>query len=893
MRDAQPRSIRLADYRPPMFLIPRTALHFELYEDFTLVHATLGLVRNPASDERGPLRLAGEGLELRELLIDGEAPVASRWRCDAEGLELDDPPEAFELCTTVRIDPRANTALEGLYLSRGMFCTQCEAEGFRRISYFLDRPDVMSVYSVTIDADRRRYPVLLSNGNRTSQRALDDGRHRVVWEDPFPKPSYLFALVAGDLACIEDRFRTRGGRDVALRIYVEEKDLAKGDHAMASLKHAMRWDEERYGREYDLDVFNIVAVDDFNMGAMENKGLNIFNTSCVLACPATTTDAGFQRVEAIVAHEYFHNWSGNRVTCRDWFQLSLKEGFTVFRDAEFSADLGSRDLKRIEDATLLRTAQFAEDAGPLAHPVRPDSYIEINNFYTLTVYEKGAEVVRMLHTLLGEEGFRAGSDLYFERHDGQAVTCDDFIAAMADANDTDLGTFKRWYGQAGTPELTVEDAWDKDSGAYTLTVRQQTPATPGQPGKAPLVIPLALGLLGDAGNLRLTLEGETPDGEQADNTHRVLVLEEPEQSFTFTGLPERPVPALLRGFSAPVRLSYPYRREQLRTLMTRDDDGFVRWDAGQQLMVAALGDVQAARAAGTTPALDPLLAEACAALLDPATPDPAVAAAMLALPGESTLVELAAHAGGADIDAIHDAREWLRAALGEALEDVLVRCVRRHPPAAAYAPVGEQIGPRSLRNTCLGYLATRGDTGLVLARAQLAEADNLTDRLAALRVLAQAGDATERETALEGFYAAWQHEALVVNHWLQLQATLDLPDAVERVTALMEHPAFDLGNPNKVRSLVGAFAGANLVHFHRADGAGYGLLGGVVEALNARNPQIAARLLTPLTKWRTVPVRVEAMRAELSRLAALPALSPDVYEVVSKSLESQEPQPVG
>ncbi|MHA7816824.1 MAG: aminopeptidase N [Pseudohaliea sp.] len=886
MRDAQPRSIRLADYRPPGYLVPRTALHFELYEEFTLVHATLQLMRNPGSEQRGPLRLDGEGLELRELLIDGVAPAESSWRRDEQGLEIDDPPEAFELRTTVRIDPRANTALEGLYLSRGMFCTQCEAEGFRRISYFPDRPDVMSVFTVTIDAELARYPVLLSNGNRTAHAELVDGRHRVVWEDPFPKPSYLFALVAGDLACVEDRFRTAGGRDVTLRIFVEEKDVAKCDHAMQSLKRSMRWDEERYGREYDLDVFNIVAVDDFNMGAMENKSLNIFNTSCVLACPATTTDAGFQRVEAIVAHEYFHNWSGNRVTCRDWFQLSLKEGFTVFRDAEFSADMGSRDLKRIEDAALLRTAQFAEDAGPLAHPVRPDSYIEINNFYTLTVYEKGAEVVRMLHTLLGEEGFRAGSDLYFERHDGEAVTCDDFIAAMADATGTDLTAFKRWYAQAGTPELTVTDHWDEAAGAYTLTVRQQTPPTPGQPEKAPLVIPLALGLLGDAGNLRLSLAGEAADAEQADNTHRVLVLEEGEQSFTFTGLPERPVPALLRGFSAPVRLDYPYTREQLRALMTRDGDGFVRWDAGQQLMVAALDDVQAALAAGGAPTLDPLLAEACAALLDPAAPDPAVAAAMLALPTESTLVELAAHAGGADIDAIHAAREWLRAALAEALEDALVTCVERHRPAAAYAPAGEQIGPRSLRNTALAYLATRGENGLALARAQLAEADNLTDRLAALRVIAQAGDETAREEALEAFLADWRHETLVVNHWLQLQATLDLPGAVERVSALMAHPAFDMGNPNKVRALIGAFAGGNLVHFHRADGAGYRLLGGMVETLNERNPQLAARLLAPLTKWRALPARADAMRAELSRLAALPALSRDVYEVVSKSLEA-------
>ena len=885
MRDAQPKPIYLADYRPPAYLIPRTSLHFELYEDHVLVHATLQLERNPASDERGPLRLSGEQLELLALRIDGAEPAVDAWQLDEQALTLAAPPARFELSTTARIHPAQNTALEGLYQSRDMFCTQCEAEGFRKITWYLDRPDVMSVYRVVIDAERARYPVLLSNGNRVDEAPLADGRHRVVWEDPFPKPAYLFALVAGDLACLEDGFRTRGGRDVTLRIFVEAKDLDKCDHAMDSLKRAMRWDEEAYGREYDLGVFNIVAVDDFNMGAMENKSLNIFNTSCVLACPATTTDTGFQRVESIVAHEYFHNWSGNRVTCRDWFQLSLKEGFTVFRDAQFSAAMGSPELKRIEDATLLRTAQFAEDAGPMAHPVRPDSFIEIANFYTLTVYEKGAEVVRMLHTLLGADAFRAGADLYFERHDGQAVTCDDFLRAMGDAAGTDLERFRRWYSQAGTPELTVRDAWDEATGRYQLTVRQHTPPTPGQSDKAPLVIPLALGLLGDAGNLRLRLAGEAGEAESENNTHRVLVVDREEQTFTFTDLPERPVPALLRGFSAPVRLDYPYTRQQLGRLMTGDSDGFVRWDAGQQLMVAALAAVQAAQGAGDEPALDPLLRAAFEALLEDPAADPALTALMLTLPGENYLVERAAHAGGADVDAIHGAREWLRRALGRALEPQLRACIDRHPPAAVYAPLGAQIGARSLRNTCLAYLACGGGEGLDRARTQLAAADNLTDRLAALRALAAEGDEATRERSLAEFYEAWQHEVLTVNQWLQLQATLDLDDAVERVRGLMAHPAFDLGNPNKVRALIGAFAGANLVHFHRSDGAGYRLLGEVVETLNTRNPQIAARLLTPLTKWRAVAARGELMRGELARLAALPSLSRDVYEVLSKSLD--------
>ncbi|MEQ8515042.1 MAG: aminopeptidase N, partial [Chromatocurvus sp.] len=780
--------------------------------------------------------------------------------------------------------PQDNTALEGLYKSRAMFCTQCEAEGFRKITYFLDRPDVMSVFSVTIDADADRYPVLLSNGNRTAQSGLVDGRHRVVWEDPFPKPAYLFALVAGDLAHTEDTFTTVGGRNVLLRIYVEEKDLGKCGHAMQSLKHAMRWDEDVYGRAYDLDIFNIVAVDDFNMGAMENKSLNIFNTSCILASPATTTDTGFERVESIVAHEYFHNWSGNRVTCRDWFQLSLKEGFTVFRDEEFSADRGARDLKRIEDASLMRTAQFAEDAGPMAHPVRPDSFIEISNFYTLTVYEKGAAVVRMIHTLLGPERFRAGSDLYFERHDGQAVTCDDFVNAMEDSAGVDLTQFRRWYSQAGTPELVIRGDYDADARTFAMHVTQSCPATPGQSEKQPLVIPLAMGLLGDAGNLRLQLQGEAADADVADNTHRVLVVNAAQQSFTFTDVPEHPVPSLLRGFSAPVRVHYDFSREDLCALMMRDGDGFARWDAGQQLMVGALDELQTQRREGRALTLDPLLTEALAGLLRDEQLEPAVAAAMLALPGENYLAELASHAGGADVEGIHAAREHARGAIAEALEEELAAAYKRSRVSGEYAPVGEQIGRRALANVCLSYLATRGETGVSLAQTQLSAADNLTDRLAALQVLAQHGGDALRESSLETFYDDWSHETLVVNQWLQLQAMLTVGDSLTRVRALMEHQAFTLDNPNKVRAVVGAFASGNPVGFHRPDGAGYRFLGGVVETLNRRNPQMAARLLVPLTKWRNYPAGGDAMRSELQRLTALQDLSPDVYEVVSKSL---------
>ena len=880
MRDAQPKAIHLSDYRPPDFNISDVELHFELFDDHALVHSSLTFTRADSAVANANLVLNGGELETVSISINGEELSEDRYTVSDESLSVADAPDSGKFQSTVRIFPQENTSLEGLYRSRGLFCTQCEAEGFRKITWFPDRPDVMATYRVTVDADKAQCPELLSNGNLVASEDLEDGRHRAVWEDPFPKPSYLFALVAGDLKRVEDTFETYGGRKVNLVILVEEKDLDKCDHAMESLKRSMRWDEERFGREYDLDVFHIVAVDDFNMGAMENKSLNVFNTSCVLASPETTTDMGYQRVESIVGHEYFHNWSGNRVTCRDWFQLSLKEGFTVFRDAEFSADMGSRALKRIEDAVVMRTMQFAEDAGPMAHPVRPASFIEISNFYTLTVYEKGSEVVRMIHTLLGEEKFRAGSDLYFDRHDGQAVTCDDFVAAMEDASGVDLTDFRRWYSQAGTPELTVRDRWKGDAGEYTLTIQQQTPPTPGQAEKEPLVIPLAMGLLGDAGNLRLQIAGEAPDAETPDNTHRVLIVDSVEQEFVFTNLPERPIPSLLRGFSAPVRIDYPYTREQLLALVSRDDDGFVRWDAMQQLMVASLEALQAPDAPD---ALDPILREAVAAIIGQES-DPAVRADMLRLPSESSLTELASHRGGADPHAIYGAREGLRRMLGEALANEwrdLFEAIRVTDP---YAPEGEQIGRRALANVALDYLSTTGKEALDLVEAHYRNADNLTDRLVALRALQREDDGTRAAALLEDFYERFGDEALAVNHWLQLQAENPRDDAVERVKALMEHPAYDSRNPNKIRAVVGGFSNLNASNFHRKDGAGYALLGSVIEELNERNPQIASRLLTPLTRWRNFPSCGDAMRAELSRLAALPNLSRDVFEVVSKSL---------
>ena len=888
MREAQPTAILLQDYQPPAYLLERTELQFLLYEDHVVVDSRLQFQRRADSPAGAALQLHGEELELLSLAIDGRALEPGDYELTEQGLEIETVPASFQLQCRTRIRPQDNTSLEGLYKSHSMFCTQCEAHGFRKISFYPDRPDVMSVFTVTVEADRARYPVLLSNGNLVASEDAGQGRHRATWHDPHPKPAYLFALVAGDLHYVEDSFRTCGGRDVCLRIYVEEKDLGKCEHAMRSLKKAMRWDEEVYGREYDLELFNIVAVDDFNMGAMENKGLNIFNSSCVLCNADTSTDATFQRIESIVAHEYFHNWSGNRVTCRDWFQLSLKEGFTVFRDAAFSAAMGSPTVKRVEDVKLLRTAQFAEDSGPMAHPVRPESVIEINNFYTLTVYEKGAEVVGMIHTLLGPEAFRRGSDLYFQRHDGQAVTCEDFIRAMEEASGMDLGQFRLWYSQAGTPTLRIQDEYEADTKRYTLHVQQSCPPTPGQPHKQPMVIPLAMGLLGDAGNLPLRLAGAAPDPETADNTSRVLVIDQARQSFVFEGVAERPVPSLLRGFSAPVRLDYQFSKGDLHALMSRDDDGFVRWDSAQALATRIILEVQDQLQAGAPVAVDGLFTQACSELLADESLDPAMVAAMLALPGEDYLAELASHAGGADVDTLHAAREAVKVAVAGACRESLLRRYEQLASSAPYAPDGPQIAARSLRNTCLDFLCSAGGSHLERALAQFRQARNMTDRLAALRSIAFYGEESQRESALQSFYADWRHDSLVVNQWLGLQAVTPAGDAVARVRELMRHPGFELRNPNKVRALVGTFASQNPVHFHRLDGAGYGLLADVVQQLDGINPQIAARLLTPLTRWRNYRGRAELMCSQLRRLAAMEKLSPDVFEVVSKSLEDAD-----
>ncbi|MGM0768978.1 MAG: aminopeptidase N [Pseudomonadota bacterium] len=877
MRTSQPQTIYLKDYRVPAFLVDHVDLRFELFEDGARVHSVLSMRRNPESaDQPGALELDGDSLKLEAVALDGTELAAGQYQDLGDRLVVSGVPDAFELKVVTWIEPQNNTRLEGLYKSSGMFCTQCEAEGFRCITFFPDRPDVMARFRTRVEADKTAYPILLSNGNDVERGDLADGRHYVTWEDPFPKPCYLFALVAGDLVEKRETFTTASGRDIDLRMYVEPRNAEKCDYALDALKRSMRWDEEVYGREYDLDIFMIVAVDDFNMGAMENKGLNIFNSSCVLASQETATDLAFQRIEAIVAHEYFHNWSGNRVTCRDWFQLSLKEGFTVFRDAQFSSDMGSPTVKRIEDATLLRTAQFAEDSGPMAHPVRPASYMEISNFYTLTIYEKGEEVVRMIHTLLGPDLFRQGSDLYFERHDGQAVTTDDFVTAMEDASGRDLSQFRLWYEQAGTPVLNVSDHYDEQAGTYSLTITQSIPETPGQRDKKPQHIPFAVGLLDSSGqDMPLALAGES-----GSPTERVLELTEASHTFAFTGLRERPVPSLLRDFSAPVRVVYPWTREQLLFLMSHDADGFNRWDAGQRL---AIDVIQSLVGADNNATVEPRLVSAYRQLLSDQSLDQALVAKMMQLPSEAYLIELAE---SPDVPAIHQARERVLTHLAGELRQELLDCYQRHAADGSYSLSPAEVAGRSLRNTALAWLLHIDDErGRDLALRQFGEADNMTDRLGALRALVNSGFVHERERALESFYQQFSTDPQVVEQWFSVQASSPATGSLEQIRELMSHEAFDWKNPNKIRSVIGVFAGQNLAAFHAADGSGYRFLAEQVSRLDDSNPQIAARLVTPLTRWKKfAAVHGEPMRTALEQIRDKKGLSRDVYEVVHKSL---------
>lgn len=875
------RAIQLQDYCPPAYLVNTVELRFELDETSTRVTSLLSMHRNPVTtNPLEPLILDGSGpVELRTLAIDGRPLSAEEYFHEDERLIVAQVPERFSVEVETIINPKDNAALEGLYLSGGNFCTQCEPEGFRRITFFPDRPDVMAVYRTTIVADMERYPVLLANGNRVAYGELEGGKHFAQWEDPFPKPSYLFALVAGRLSCLEDRFTTRSGRDITLQIYVEAHNLDKCAHAMHSLKKAMHWDEERFGLECDLDQYMIVAVDDFNMGAMENKGLNIFNSKYVLARPDTATDVDFQQIEGVIGHEYFHNWTGNRVTCRDWFQLSLKEGLTVFRDQEFSADLSARAIKRIADVRLLRTAQFAEDAGPMAHPVRPSSYEEINNFYTLTIYNKGAEVIRMMHTLLGEPGFRKGMDLYFERHDGQAVTTDDFVRAMEDAAGRDLAQFRRWYTQAGTPRVHVERHYDAPTRTYRLTLSQSCPPTPGQAEKDPFHIPVAMALLDRKGrSMPLQLQGESRPAGHA----RVISLTDVRQTFEFVGIKDEPLPSLLRNFSAPVKLFCDFSDDELAFLGAHDDDAFNRWESIQQLAVRVLLRLVDDFQDGREPQSVANLAQAMAGTLDDPHLEAAFKAQVLQLPSE---VYLAEHMECIDPVAIHQARDHVQRALARALRAKLLAVWQDHADAGSYHFEPQAVGRRSLKNACLGYLALLEEPVFIeLCVNQARLARNMTDVLAALSILAH-HDGLEGEQPLAQFYDKWAQEPLVVDKWFTLQAISSRADAGARVKELLGHPDFNLRNPNRVRSLLGAFCQANPFHFHAASGEGYALLGGYVRRIDDFNPQLAARLVSAFNHWRRYDEQRQAlMREQLELILERPGVSRDVAEVVGKSL---------
>jgi len=858
-----PQTKYLKDYKKPDFEIEDIHLTFDIREGVTTVRAKTVFKRT--HPDAAALVLDGQELTLKSVALDGEKLADNRYSVDDTTLTIHDVPERFTLEVENDIHPEQNTALEGLYSSGGNYCTQCEPEGFRKITYYLDRSDVMTKFTTRIEADKK-YPVLLSNGNCIDKGDLPDGRHYAVWEDPFVKPSYLFALVAGDLGHIHDTFTTMSGRVVDLYIYVNKGNEDKCAHAMKALKDSMKWDEEKYGREYDLDIFNIVAVNDFNFGAMENKSLNIFNSKLVLAKPETATDADYLAIEGVVAHEYFHNWTGNRITCRDWFQLSLKEGLTVFRDQCFSGDMNSHAVQRIDDVEQLRNFQFPEDASPMAHPIRPDNYIEINNFYTATVYEKGAEIIRMIHTLLGPENYRKGTDLYFERHDGQAVTCDDFVQCMQDASGVDLTHFKLWYSQAGTPILTVRSAYDAAAQKFSLTLRQDIPDTPGQTNKKPMHIPVKTGLLGRDGKDIL------PEGS------RVLHLTEKEQTFTFDNIAEKPVPSVLRGFSAPVKVDSDLTDDDLLFLMAHDSDGFNRWDAGQTYLQRLILGI----AGGAEKKLSGACLDAFGALVNDTQTDRALLAKALSLPSETYLAQLM---DVVDVDALHDARHFVAQEIGRSYLAPLTALYQANVDNGPYAPDPVSVGKRRLKTAALRLIQAADEEAAVkLAAKQYEEATNMTDKTTALAVLTDTRT-PEREKAFRDFYNTWKHEPLVLDKWFSLQAVADRDDAVEDVMALTSHPDFTYKNPNRLRALMGSFSFANQKWFHRKDGAGYRLLADTVIKVNALNPSTAARLLTPMRQWqRYDSSRKVLMEQELKRILAEKDISNDVYEIVSKSL---------
>ncbi len=875
---AAPKTTRLEDYRPPAWLAPRIELLFDLHDEETLVTATTTYERAPGATD-DVLRLDGRGLDLVSLSIDGEEADLATLDRDDERLLLEPTGDAFVLQVVTRLRPQDNTTLEGLYRSGDVWCTQMEAQGFRRVTYVQDRPDVLSEYTTTVVGDEARCPTLLSNGNLVDSGKAQDGRHFATWHDPFPKPTYLFALVAGDLACREATHVTSSGREVLIRLFVDKGNEDKTEHALRSVVRSMEWDEKAFGREYDLDVFMVVAVADFNMGAMENKGLNLFNDQLVLARPETATDADYHRIEGVVGHEYFHNWSGNRVTCRDWFQLSLKEGLTVYRDQEFSSDMGSRPVQRIADVRHLRELQFPEDAGPLAHPVRPRAYVAIDNFYTMTIYEKGAEVIRMLATLLGPEKFREGTDLYFARHDGQAVTTEDFVRCMEEAGGVDLTTFRRWYEQAGTPVLRATGTWHADEGVYELVLEQSCPPTPGQPTKEPCHVPVRVGLLGpDGADLPLRLEGET-DGDAP--TTRVLSLRRQREAYRFTGLPAEPVPSLLRGFSAPVRLDMDVPLGTLAFLARHDGDAFNRWEAGQRLATQVLLSLVRDHREGRALEVPDDLVEVFGEVLVDGSLETAFRAEALDLPTEAMIGDLSEVV---DVDAIHAARSHVVRTLARAHRDALLATYHELAEPAAGAWSVESAGARALRNACLGYLVLLDERSLLdLCVAHGRDARTMTDELASLELLAHREDAL-RDEAVARFRERWHGDPLVMNKWFAAQAASTRPQCVDDVRALADDPAFDRRNPNKLRALYRTFA-RNPLRFHGADGRGYRLLADVVLDVDGRNPVLAGRLAGLFNDWRRhEPSRRDLQEAELRRIRAADGISDNVAEMVDRAL---------
>lgn len=881
MRTETGQTIRLEDYAPPDWLVETVDLDFSLHPSATRVRAVLQLKPNPQTPA-APLVFSGDGIKLTSLKIDGVVLAPDAYIATPDRLTIPQPPSrAFRLEIETEVDPTANTQLSGLYRSSATYCTQCEAEGFRRIIYFPDRPDVMAVYSTRIEAGKSEAPVLLANGNLVDSGDLPGGRHFAVWNDPFPKPSYLFALVGGKLGSIEDTFVTMSGRKVALKIYVEPGKESRCDYAMDALKRSMRWDEEAFGREYDLDIFMIVAVSDFNMGAMENKGLNIFNDKYVLANPDTATDADYAGIESVIAHEYFHNWTGDRITCRDWFQLCLKEGLTVFRDQEFSADQRSRAVERIGDVRNLRNTQFVEDAGPLAHPVRPESYKEINNFYTTTVYEKGAEVVRMIKTVLGERAFHAGMNLYFERHDGEAATVEQFVRCFADASGRDMTQFMRWYSQAGTPQVTVRTRYDENAKTFALDCTQTLAPTPGQPKKQPMVIPLKVSLIGDDGHDRPL---QLRDGSNPDDG--VLLLTQSTESFVFQGVDARSRLSINRGFSAPIKLVTDLTQDDLAFLAAHDSDPFNRWQAIQSIAMSLLIENVTMLHAGKPPRVDDGLNAALATVIDDPAAEPAFKALALALPAEADI----AREIGKDIDpdAIVRARQHLRSAVGAALNSALTDTYGRMAAAGPYTPDAASAGKRSLRNVCLDLLAAGGAAdALNRAAQQFGAADNMTDRLTALSTLAW-HEGEQRERTLTDFYARYADNALVIDKWFALQAMIPEAGTLDRVRALTGHKSFDFNNPNRMRSLIGSFAQANPSQFNRPDGQGYDFVAETILALDPKNPQVAARLATAFRTWRSMEAgRRQKAEAALTRIKAVPGLSRDVSEIVERTLVAE------